>query len=78
MSFKKLDSVVLTKDMPNHGLKKEDVGAIVHVYPEGQMEVEFVTAGGKTQAVVTLESSDVRPITPLDMIAVRQLAQTAA
>lgn len=78
MSFKKLDSVVLTKDMPKHGLKKEDVGAVVHVYPDGQMEVEFVTAGGKTQDVATLESSDVRPITPLDMIAVRRLVQTAA
>ena len=78
MALKKLDSVVLTKDIPAYNLKKGDVGTVVHVYPEGQMEVEFVTAGGRTQAVATLESSAVRPVAPLDMIAVRRLSKTAA
>jgi len=35
--------------------------------------VEFVTASGKTQAVVTLNAEDVRRLESSDMIAVRRL-----
>jgi hypothetical protein len=31
MRFKELDTVVLTHDVPEHGLKEGDIGAIVHV-----------------------------------------------
>ena len=30
-----LDTVVLTHDIPVHGLKKGDVGAVVHCYADG-------------------------------------------
>lgn len=53
--------VVLTRDLPEHGLRAGDVGAVVHVYAEGKAyEVEFVTGAGQTLAVETLEPADVR------------------
>ncbi|MBI3030621.1 MAG: DUF4926 domain-containing protein, partial [Candidatus Rokubacteria bacterium] len=49
--IQELDPVVLTRDLPEHGLKKGDVGAVVHCYADrATVEVEFVTAGGKTVA----------------------------
>jgi hypothetical protein len=36
------------------------------------IEVEFVTASGHTQALVTLTARRVRPIGPKDILAVRQ------
>ncbi len=56
-----LDTVVLTRDLPEYGLEKGDVGAVVHCYDPGHSyEVEFVTAEGKTIAVLTLTEQDVR------------------
>jgi hypothetical protein len=36
-------------------------------------EVEFVTASGKTQAVVTLDVNDVRPVQENDLVTVRSV-----
>lgn len=58
--MKELETVVLVKDLPEHRLKKSDVGTIVHLHPKGGYEVEFVTLGGETLAVVSLKSSDIR------------------
>jgi hypothetical protein len=73
MSFREFDTVVMKADMPGHGLKSGDVGAVVHVYSADTIEVEFVTASGHTQALVTLTTRLVRPIGPKDILAVRQL-----
>jgi hypothetical protein len=73
MRFHELDSVVLRIDMPSHGLKTGDVGAVVQVYSEDAVEVEFVTASGRTQALVTLETASIRPVGSMDILAVRQL-----
>lgn len=64
MSFRELDTVVMKSDMPSHGLKSGDVGAVVHVYSADAVEVEFVTASGHTQALVTLTTKLVRPVGP--------------
>ena len=58
--IKELETVVLTKDLSKHGLKKGDIGTIVHVHPGSGYEVEFVTFGGDTLAVVSLKESDIR------------------
>ena len=50
---------------------------MVEVYDPDGIEVEFVTASGRTQAVVTLKVSYVRPVGDGDLIAVRRLAQSA-
>ena len=58
-----LDTVVLTRDIEEHGLKLGDVGAVIHCYGDGQaFEIEFVTGEGKTAAVLTLINQDIRPM----------------
>ena len=74
--FKLLDTVALTHDIPESGLRRGDLGAIVEVHESGAVEVEFVAASGRTQALVTLSTSDVRAVGDQDLIAVRSLAET--
>jgi hypothetical protein len=59
--IQELDCVVLTADLPEHGLKAGDVGAVVLVHRDAGYEVEFVTLGGETVAVVSLSPDQVRP-----------------
>lgn len=73
MHFELLETVVLQHDLPEYGLKQGDLGAVVELYEPDGLEVEFVTASGRTQAVVTLRVSDVRPVEPTDIVAVRSL-----
>lgn len=73
MTYRELDTVVVTKDLPALELKRGDVGAVVQVYSPTALEVEFVTATGVTQAVVTLTTDTVRPVDRKDLLAVRQL-----
>ena len=77
MSYSSLDTVVLTRDLPEHDLRAGDLGAVVEVYASDGLEVEFVTASGRTKALVTLNSRDVRPIADSDLIAVRSLERSA-
>ena len=50
-----LDTVVLTHDIQPYALKQGDIGAVVHTYADATaFEVEFVTAEGKTVAVLIL------------------------
>ncbi|RLB46613.1 MAG: DUF4926 domain-containing protein [Deltaproteobacteria bacterium] len=77
MNFALLDTVVLTHDLPEQGLRRGDLGAIVEVYePEG-IEVEFVAASGRAQALVSLTVNDVRPVADDDLVAVRTLNRKA-
>ena len=78
MRFRILDTVVLDRDLPNLGLRRGDLGAVVQVYKEDGIEVEFVAASGRTEALVTLKESDVRPISDTDLIAVRSLHRRSA
>jgi hypothetical protein len=71
MPFEPLDSVVLLRDLPEHGLKAGDLGAIVHGHAADRFEVEFVRGSGQTQAVVTLGAADLRPISDRDLVSVR-------
>ena len=58
--FDLLDTVVLDRDLPEHGLRRGDLGAVVDLHAPDGLEVEFVLASGKTQALVTLRFADVR------------------
>ena len=69
--FHQLDTVVLTRDLPEAGLRSGDLGAIVLVFGDEAVEVEFVTASGRTQALLTLPVNDVRPVRDDDLLAVR-------
>ena len=73
--MKELDAVVLTRDLPAHELKAGDVGAVVHVYaPGSSIDVEFVRADGRTLALVTLPSADIRPLEGAEILHARRLA----
>lgn len=73
--IRELDTVVLVRELDEHHLKRGDVGAVVHVYPNGAaFEVEFVTGEGKTVAVATLSKDDVRPMRRMDILRVRAYA----
>ena len=70
-----LETVVLTHDVPEHDLKRGDVGAVVHCYTgRDAFEVEFVTAEGRTVAVLTLTEDRIRPIRSGEILHVRELA----
>lgn len=70
-AFKELDTVVLMRDVPEAHLRRGDLGAVVQVYGTEAVEVEFVTASGRTQAVLTLPVDDVRAVRDDDLLAVR-------
>jgi len=77
MSYRTLDTVVLARDLPEHGLCAGDLGAVVEVHSPDGLEVEFVTASGRTTALVTLKTTDVRPISDSDLVAVRSIKRPA-
>jgi hypothetical protein len=70
--IQELESVILTTDLPAHGLKAGDIGAVVTVYPQqNAYEVEFVALNGETLALVTLLAEQVRQIKPREIAHVR-------
>ena len=71
MTIKILDTVVLNKDIPEHNLKKGDLGAVVEVYKPDGIEVEFVMVSGKTRALLTLKTDEIRSISESDVLSVR-------
>ena len=73
--FRELETIVLTHDIKDHGLKEGDMGAVVNVYDNGNAaEVEFVTATGRTIALVTLKAPDIRSTESNDVLHVRGFA----
>ncbi|MCI0564729.1 MAG: DUF4926 domain-containing protein [Nitrososphaera sp.] len=44
--IKELDTVVLTQDLPEHGLKQGDLGTVVLIHAAGGYEIEFMTLDG--------------------------------
>jgi Domain of unknown function (DUF4926) len=77
MEIRRLDTVVLARDLPAYGLRAGDLGAVVETYPPDSLEVEFVTASGRTEALVILHPSDVRRVADDDLVTVRTLDRTA-
>lgn len=77
MRYRVLDPVVLDRDVPEHGLRKGDLGAVVEVYEPDGLEVEFVTASGRTEALLTLAARDVRPVADNDLVSVRPYRRSA-
>ncbi len=73
MRFHEFDTVVLKVDMPSHRLRTGDVSTVVQVYSNDAVELEFVTASGRAQALVTLSAASIRPVGSKDILAVRQL-----
>lgn len=72
--IKEHDCVVLTEDLAEDGLKAGDIGTVVHIHRNSAgYEVEFMTLAGETITVVTLLTSQVRPLARHDIAHVREL-----
>ena len=71
-SIQDLDPVALTVDLPDHGLKRGDIGAVVLIHNQDAFEVEFVGFDGHTLA---LSSSQVRTLSATDIPHVRESVQ---
>ena len=73
--MKELDVVVLTKELPEHGLKEGDLGTIVLVHGDTDAyEVEFVALDGETITVATLTASQVRSVAAREIAHARKVA----
>lgn len=63
VNLQELDLVALLTDQPAFGLRRGDVGTVVHIYGSGNLyEVEFISANGNTMGVLTLNADEVRPL----------------
>ena len=54
MRFKLLDAVVLDRDLPEHRLRRGDLGAVVEVHEPDGLMVEFVTASSSNAVVAVV------------------------
>ncbi|MEW6109693.1 MAG: DUF4926 domain-containing protein [Nitrospirota bacterium] len=73
-----LDTVVLKHDIAKYGLEEKDIGVVVHCYTDGDAyEVEFVTAEGRTIAVLTLDLKDIRLMSSKEILHVREVDRLA-
>jgi len=59
--IKELDTVILTEDLPEHALKRGDIGTVVLVHDPTGYEVEFMTLDGETLAIVSLMPEQICP-----------------
>lgn len=77
--IKELDTVVLKHDIAKYGLVEGDIGVVVHCYTDGDAyEVEFVTAEGRTIAVLTLTLKEIRLMNSREILHVREVGRQAA
>ena len=79
MPFEMYGEVILTRDVPDHGLQAGDVGTVVerHTVPgvaEEGYSVEFFDMTGNTVGVATLPATALRLPTPADRPAARALS----
>jgi hypothetical protein len=77
MSFLELDTVVLRRDLPEFGLCKGDMGAVVQILGSDAVEVEFVRASGRTQTLVSVPIAALRRVDDNDLLSVRSLLPPA-
>src|SRR6266513_2458981 len=75
ITMREMDLIVLTRDVPDRGLRAGDIGTVVLVHRGGAgYEVEFSTLAGQTLGVVTLRAGDVRPVGDREIAHARQVA----
>jgi hypothetical protein len=73
--IEELDDVILTCELPEHGLSVGDIGTVVLVHRRAEgYELEFTSLDGDTIAVVTLLANQVRPARSGEIAHVRALA----
>ena len=69
-----LDHVALARDYPEHGLVAGDIGCVMMVHQDGAgYTIEFVSLGGETVAILTVESAAVRQPGTREIAHVREM-----
>ena len=68
------DNIVLTVDLPEHQMRRGDLGTVVLLHGDRGCEVEFVALNGDALAVVSLDKWQVRPIGSGEIAHARQIA----
>ena len=69
-----LDLVALERDVSELGLRKGDIGTVVHRHQDGRaFAVEMMTGDGTTIAVLTLPVTDVRPLGDREILHAREV-----
>jgi len=68
--------VILTRDVPDEGLRSGDVGTVVEIYDDSSgnaigYEIETFSANGETLSVASVPSDAVRRATSSDRLAAR-------
>lgn len=74
-----LDTVIAATNFPEYRVLAGDLGAVVEIYtaPLLAYEVEFVNPDGSTRALLTMAPSQVRQLSPADVLTTRQMALAA-
>jgi hypothetical protein len=74
-----LNTVVATANFPEYLVLAGDLGAIIEIYaaPLLAYDVEFINPDGSTRALLTLAPSQVRRLSPADVLTTRQMALAA-
>lgn len=80
MTFALHQRVVLTRDLPDEGLRAGDVGVVVEHYPAKEdrpegYELEFFTVTGQTVAVVSVPETAIRHAQSDEVLSTRILAR---
>ncbi len=60
--IKILDVVAVTEDVPEHGLRRGEVGTVVERWKDGAFEVEFSDDTGEAYAFVALTPAQLIPL----------------
>ena len=69
-----LERVALKDDLPEHGLKADDIGMVVHIYGEHKgYEVEFVTVNGELIALASVYPSQIRRLEQDEIASARRV-----
>lgn len=84
MKIKLYQRAALTRDLPEHDLRKGDVAVVVEHLPatpaadgEEGYALEVFNAVGETLAVVMVPASAVEPLTEDEILQVRRLSPTS-
>ena len=60
--IKILDPVAVTEDLPDHGLRRGEVGTVVEIWKDGAYEVEFSDETGEAYAFIALGADKLMPL----------------
>lgn len=62
MEIKILDAVAVIEDLPEHGLRRGEVGTVVDAWKDGAFEVEFSDESGEAYAFIALHANKLMPL----------------